>query len=228
MMMSPRVGFLICLIAGAVAFGEMKTTPYDPGNRETAKNTSFVDFILEHLNPADRDYGQDIETAHRDFVAYLLGRFPLLLAIGLLLFSFGVILHQHHERSLREMIASRFLAWYHNELTRARAVARQALTTNKTLIEAMQDHGQAKADSRGMASAGKHLPVKSPGNSLGPAVFSAATTAPLDHDLLNEITRLRLELASKTESQQALTLQINQLNSWLEEEKQRNRVLKGG
>lgn len=228
MTMSPRVGFLICLIAGTAAFSDATSTPYDSANKQPAKNTSFVEFVLEHLNPADRDYGRDIERAHRDFVAYLLGRFPLLLAIGLLLLSFGLILHQHRERSLREVIASRLLAWYHNELIRARAVARQALTTNKSLIEAMQEHGHAKADSRGMTSAGKSLPVMSPGTSVGPAVLSATTTPTLDHDLLNEITRLRLEVASKTESQQALRLQINQLNRRIEEEKQRNRVLKGG
>jgi hypothetical protein len=57
---------------------------------------------------------------------------------------------------------------------------------------------------------------------------AAPKTTPVNvHDLLTEINKLREKVAVQDESEKTLRLQISQLGRNLQEEKQKNRALKG-
>lgn len=74
----------------------------------------------------DKDYGEWLEQVRKSAIDAGLDSLPRLLSGALLICSFVVIVHQSKERQHREIIAARFLAWYHNELVHARETAREA------------------------------------------------------------------------------------------------------
>lgn len=208
----------VCLLAVTLTASALPRSTYDPSQQHFQKQQdSLIDFVLKRLNPANKDYGLSIERARQSAIEAGLDMLPTLSSVALLLGSFVVIVHQSRERRHREIIAARLLAWYHNELLRARDTARDAIARNDRLKRVLEGRGESAPTmtSATLASNGGPSPV-------GPKPTPAAS-----HDLVTEINRVRQQLIAQTDTEKALKQQISQLNNRLQEERQKNRALKG-
>ena len=223
-----QIAFAACLFAVTVLASERPRSSYDPAQQHPAKQRdSLIDFVLKRINPTDKDYGQWIEQARRSAIEASLDSLPKLLSVALLIVSFAVIIHQGRERRHREIIAARFLTWYHNELVRARQTAREAITRNQRLKKMIDEHGEVEPSPR----TAQLVPNSGRSVASNCATYSdmaAPKTTPItDHDLVTEINKLRQKVVAQEDTEKTLRLQISQLNTRLQDEKQKNRTLKG-
>src|SRR5215469_10204600 len=113
---------------------------YDPAAKQQNKpREGFVDFALKQINPQNTDYGCQLDEARKlavDQTVKNLDSWAVLVALGFLVLSFFLLLHQHRERSRREAIAAQFLAQYHNAWVDARTQAAHAILRYNELAHA--------------------------------------------------------------------------------------------
>ncbi len=111
---------------------------YDPAAKQPVKQgDGFVDFALKQINPQNKDYGCQIDDARKlmfDETAKSVTFWAVLFALSFLILSFFLLLHQHRERNRREIIATGFLAQYHNALAEARSQADEAIRRYNQLV----------------------------------------------------------------------------------------------
>jgi hypothetical protein len=112
---------------------------YDPSSKQQGKpREGFVDFALKQINPQNTDYGCQFDEARKlavDQTVKNLDSWAVLVALGFLMLSFFLLLHQHRERSRREAIAVHFLAQYHNAWVDARGQAADAIRGYNELVQ---------------------------------------------------------------------------------------------
>jgi hypothetical protein len=224
----PKSALVVCILTVTLAAAQRPQSSYDPAPRHPAKqHDSLIDFVLKRINPTDKDYGEWLEQVRKSAIDAGLDSLPRLLSGALLICSFVVIVHQSKERKHREIIAARFLAWYHNELVHARETAREAITRNQRLKKTIDENGEAgpALKTAKPVSSSRTQAASNGGQTLTPA--APKKTPAHDHDLLTEINKLREKVAVQDESEKTLRLQISQLGRNLQEEKQKNRALKG-
>jgi len=213
-----QAAIAVCLLAVSLSGSERPRPSYDPAPQHSPKHQeSLIDFVLKRINPTDKDYGLLIEQARQRAIEVSLDMLPMFSSVALLLGSFVVIVHQNRERCHREIISARFLAWYHNELLRARDTAREAIARNNRLKKAIDERAEAEPTLK---------PATVAGNG-GPSPAVPKTTPVASHDLVTEINQLRQKLVAQADTEKTLKQQISQLNNRLQEEKQKNRALKG-
>jgi hypothetical protein len=212
-----QTAFAVCLLAVSLSGSDRPRSNYDPSSQHSpTQQDSLIDFVLKRINPTNKDYGQLIEQGRQSAIEAGLDMLPMLFSVALLCGSFVVIVHQNRARCHREIIAARFLAWYHNELLRARDAARDAIARNNRLKKAIDERPEADPTQK-MAVAGNVGP--------SPAVPKPAPVP--GHDLVTEINQLRQKLVTQSDTEKKLKQQISQLNNRLQEEKRKNRALKG-
>jgi hypothetical protein len=220
----PKITLAVCMLAAS----ERPRSSYDPAQQDPVKqHDSLIDFVLKRINPTDKDYGQWIEQARQNAVEAGLDSLPMLLSVALLLGSFVVIVHQNRERRHREIIATRFLACYHNELIHARETAREAIARNQRLKKMIDESSEAEPAPKTAQPVSKSGPSLAGNGATGPALAAPKTTPAASHDLVTEINKLRQKVVAQDDTEKTLRQQIGQLNSRLQEEKQKNRTLKG-
>ena len=127
-----------CLVLLPVSAAQSQKSSYDPAARQPAKQRdSFVDFALKQINPQNTDYGCQMDEARRllvDATIKNVDSWAVLVALSCLVISFLMILHQHRESNRREIIATEFLAQYHNAWVDARNQAEQAIARYNQLV----------------------------------------------------------------------------------------------
>jgi hypothetical protein len=224
----PKAALVACILTVTLAAAQRPQSSYDPAPRHPAKqHDSLIDFVLKRINPTDKDYGEWLEQVRKSAIDAGLDSLPRLLSGALLICSFVVIVHQSKERKHREIIAARFLAWYHNELVHARETAREAITRNQRLKKTIDENGEAGP---ALKTAEPVSSSRTQGTSNGEQTLTPAApkkTPANDHDLLTEINKLREKVAVQEDTEKTLKRQISQLHVRLQEEKQKNRALKG-
>lgn len=220
----PKIALAVCMLAAS----ERPRSSYDPAQQHPVKqHDSLIDFVLKRINPTDKDYGQWIEQARQNAIEAGLDSLPMLMSVALLLGSFVVIVHQNRERRHREIIATRFLAWYHNELIHARETAREAIVRNQRLKKMIDESAEAEPPLKTAQPVSKSGPLVAGNGATGPALAAPKMMPAADHDLVTEINKLRQKVVAQDDTEKTLRQQICQLNSRLQEEKQKNRTLKG-
>lgn len=224
----PKAALVACILTVTLAAAQRPQSSYNPAPQHPAKqHDSLIDFVLKHINPTDKDYGEWLEQVRKSTFDAGLDSLPSLLSGGLLICSSVVIVHQSKERQHRELIASRFLAWYHNELVHARETAREVIAKNQQWQKIIDENGEA-----GVALKTAELVSSSRTQAASNGGQTRTTAAPkktpaADHDLLTEINKLREKVAVQDDLEKTLRQQISQLGRNLQEEKQKNRALKG-
>lgn len=220
----PKIALAVCMLAAS----ERPRSSYDPAQQPPVKqHDSLIDFVLKRINPTDKDYGQWIEQARQNAIEASLDSLPMLLSVALLLGSFVVIVHQSRERRHREIVATRFLAWYDNELIHARETAREAIARNQRLKKIIDESAEAEPAPKTAQPVSKSGPSVACNGATGPVLEAPKTTPAAGHDLVTEINKLRQKVVAQDDTEKTLRQQISQLNSRLQEEKQKNRALKG-
>jgi hypothetical protein len=132
--------FIICLLISLswlAAWGQRSS--YDPAAKQqpTKQGKGFVDFALNQVNSQNNDYGCQIDDARKfmvDETIKSVNSWAVLVALSFLILSFFLLLHQHRERSRREVIAASLLAQYHNALVDARGQAEDAIRRYNALL----------------------------------------------------------------------------------------------
>jgi hypothetical protein len=157
-----------------------------------------VDFVLSKINPDDRDYGQAIEDTRSALIANTIQN-PLFLPLGCAVVLFAgaalMVVHQAKERRHRQIIAARFLAWYHNQLLDAREQACEETERFEKLRKAI--------DARQIAAAAER---------------SSATS---DQGLMTDNNALRQKITLMENTEKSLRQQNAELTRLLREEQQK-------
>ena len=128
---------LLLLLPNLSAWSQRSS--YDPAAKQPAKQREgFVDFALKQINPQNTDYGCQIDEVRKlvvDQTVKKIDSWTALVALGFLVLSFFMLLHQHREGNRREILAAEFLAQYHNAWVDARTLAEQAIRRYNNLVD---------------------------------------------------------------------------------------------
>ncbi len=143
--MKYAISLTLCLLL--VSFARGQRSSYDPATKqESNPRESFVDFALKQINPQNTDYGCQLDEARRlavDGSIRSIDSWTVLVAIGLLVLSFFMLVHQYRERNRRELIAAEFLAQYHNHWTDARQQAEDVIRRYNELVSTTNSAAEA-------------------------------------------------------------------------------------
>jgi hypothetical protein len=141
---------LLLVLAGSSALCHGSSD--SPAVRQRSKaREGFMDFALKQINPQNTDYGHRWEEARKlvvDQTVKSIDSWAVLVALGFLVLSVFLLLHQLRERNRREAIAAEFLAQYHNALVDART----------QMADAIQRYNQSGPNRTGEVGLGSSLP----------------------------------------------------------------------
>jgi len=262
---SPRSRFVVAGILLAIlpllCYAQSRRSGYDPAGQgqPSKEKDGFVDFTLKRINPADKDYGQCLDQGRRILVEETMrnGYFwSNLVALGLLVSLFVIIVYQHRVQTCREWTAAEVLAQYEHALSRANAQVEEATSRNRGLMEALATLRESALRSQAPPGEGQDRPtletVSSRTSSMqasqvastksnnatsapGRAARAATATAPAnqiglfkpDVDLIMKLNSLEQQLGRSQDEAKLLRRQLNESDRRLQEEQQKNRSLKG-
>jgi hypothetical protein len=229
-MKAVRITALIgCFLATTVAASQARRSSYDPAAGQPHKqHDSFVDFVLKQINPAGTDYGNTMEEARRMAIKESVQNiyFWTTATCLCLLFIFSAMLvRDDRQTKHREIIAARLLAWYHNSLVESRTITAAAIARNQQLQQSVDSSHEAKRTQDGKVNtAGQaNSATETPGNPNSLATPGVSSIP----ELMTEINQLRQKTAAHDDTEKTLRQQVTVLGRRLQEEKQKNRALKG-
>jgi len=125
-----------------VCFAQACGSGYDPAAQAQSprQKDGFVDFALNRINAADKDYGQCLDEGRKILLEQTIrnGYFwSNLVALGLLACLFVIIVYQHRVQTCREWTAAEMLTQHEHALSRANAQVEEATSRNRGLMEAL-------------------------------------------------------------------------------------------
>lgn len=127
------------LIAISAPLALSQRSSYDPAANNRNDRRGFADFVLKQINPQNNDYGCEIEEARKLVVAETVKNidfWTIVVALGLLIFSFFILISQHRNRDRLEVLGARFLSQYHNALVDAHNQANRVIRRHNELVSA--------------------------------------------------------------------------------------------
>lgn len=244
-----------------LCFAQARRSGYDPAVQAQSprQKDGFVDFALKRINPADKDYGQCLDEGRKILLEETMrnGYFwSNLVALGLLVCLFVIIVYQHGVQARREWTAAEMLAQYEHALSRANAQVEEATSRNRGLMEALttlresalrsqappreaQDRPSLETVSSRTSSiqASQVASVKGSNATSAPGRSAkVATATPPDNQiglfkpdvgLIMKVNSLEQQLGRFQDEAKLLRRQLNESDRRLQEEQQRNRSLKG-
>ena len=141
------LGAVCILLTIATGLAGAQPSSYDPAAKQQSKSREgFVESALKRINPQNTDYGCQLDEARKlavDQTIKSVDSWAVLVALGFLVLSFFIVLHQHRERNRREAIAAEFLAQYHNAWVDARAQAADAIHRYNELVHTTNSASEA-------------------------------------------------------------------------------------
>jgi hypothetical protein len=218
------IAFLFCFLSTLVA-AQAPRSAYDPAPRNAPKRRrdGFVDFTLRQLNPADTDYGREIEQERRTLIVATLENvyyWATVTSVGMLVIFFFSWLRSNRERDRREIVAARFLSWYHNELVTARETALDAIQKHRQLQHVIDTQPEAKPAHKTSAASATPSEASAPAVQVpGLPVWQSSSSA--------DVHALHTELNTHRQTINAQQQQIVRLQQQLHGERQKKRTRKG-
>lgn len=228
------ISFLFCLLSTILAAGQSPRSTYDPAprsrydpaarNAPSQRRDGFVEFTLKQINPADTDYGREIEQQRRTLVVATLENvyyWATVTSVAMLVVLYFNWLRSNRERDRREIVAARFLSWYHNELVTARETALEAIKKHRQLQHVIDTQPESKpAHKRSATSA-------SPSEAPAPAGAEPAGRPVWPSSSPDDAHALQTELNTHRQTISAQQQQIVRLQQQLHHEKQKSHTRKG-
>lgn len=139
---------LVFLLPGSP--GWTQRSSYDPAaSRRSKPHDSFAEFALKQINPQNTAYGCQLAAARKLAVDETVKRidfWTVMVTLSFLVLSFVILLHQHRERSRREIIAASFLSQYHNAWVDSSKQAEDTIRRHNELVNSK--NRAAEADPR--------------------------------------------------------------------------------
>ena len=247
----------LCIFLAGACFGQQARPKYDPGTAKEARESkrSFVDFTLDRLNRADKDYGQCFEESRRFLVDETIKNsyfWSNLMSLGLASCLLIVVVYQHRQMLQREWDMSEVLQQYEHALSRANAQVDAATARNQGFIEAtLADRERIsslpfcsterkQSDASTALKPGKNVSavtvelrpvgtvtVTNKANGTVPDLGDQMGLFKPDVDLILKVNALEQQLQRSQEQQKQLRRQLTQADQRLQNEQQKNRNLKG-
>lgn len=190
------IGFA-CLLLALIAPGSAQQSRHNVDAVSPSaigkQKQGLVDYTLDRIAKEGRDYGQCLDEGRRLLIEETLDRayfWSNLLATGVSVCLFLVVVHQHRLLQRRELIAAESLTQYHNALTRAESQAEEATRRNHELMEALS------ASSR-LTSAAESVVPKSKKDAVL-QVRSGVATVPVSTPAAVKLNSPKPALASPT------------------------------
>jgi hypothetical protein len=233
----------VCLLlAWSTTLASGQRSSYDPAAKQQSKpREGFVDFALKQINSQNTDYGCQMDQTRKlavDRTIKSIDSWAVLVALTFLVLSFFMLLHQHRERSRREVIAAEFLAQYHNAWVDTRMQAEDAIRRYNELVNTANRAGEAalrsplpETDSAQPKAVKADLgrDVKPP---LAPAV-TASSKPPMrqgrepEVDLIAQISTLQQQLKASHEREKNLQKELSKTQRRAPAEQPRDASLPG-
>jgi hypothetical protein len=244
-----------------VCFGQGQRPAGNPAGQAQSSKTKdgLVEFALKRINPCDKDYGQCLDESRKILVDETVrnGYFwSNLIALGLLVSLFVIIVYQHRVQAIRAWTAAELLMQYENSLSRANTQIDEATSRNRGLMDALTALRESALRRQSIpAEAPEHPAVETVSSrassipasqvasikgsdaksALGRSTRAATAASPLnqiglfnpDVDLIMKVNSLEQQLGRSQDEAKLLRRQLNESDRRLQEEQHRNRSLKG-
>lgn len=145
----------------------------------------LVDYALHAINPSDRSYGACLDDARELLIQETVDRvyfWSNLLAMGIAICLFLIVIHQQKLLERREWMAAESLSQYRNALARAEAQAAEATQKNHDLVHGLIAKSALHAPNGGElvdpAERGRHRKAPAAAPSIVPPTPAATVAAP--------------------------------------------------
>jgi len=246
----PAIVLLICAIAPVMAVQAQTVQPQTTG-QTLRQRQGFFDYALGKINPSNTDYGAEMADGRSALVGHTIDDLYFwsnAVTLGLLVCAAGIIYFEWHSAAKKEIVAATIIAELWNgrvsdriEIVRRterfnQLVEQHNAEVERTLMAKQQPNQAAEPETTDlkdrvhtltrMANAGTEAAV---GNSSdapdahlpGPLSGNSAMS------VQQQVQLLKNSLEATRNSERNLRERLNQANTQLDEERKRNRTLKG-
>ena len=247
----PAVILLFCAIAPGLVAQTQTVQPEKTGPTQRQRQ-GFFDYALGKINPSNTDYGAAMAEGRSELVGHTIDDLYFwsnLVTLGLLVCAAGIIYFEWHSAAKKEIVASTIIAELWNgrvsdriEIVRRTEQFNQLVELHNTEVEhaqmAKQQPNQAAEPDTSdfkrtvqvleqkVKTGGEEVAENSsdvPGTSSVPP--SLARNSSINSQQQTLLLQRRLEATQNSERN--LRERLNQVNTQLDEERKRNRTLKG-
>jgi len=246
------IALLICAIAPATAAQAQTVQPQTTG-QTLRQRQGFFDYALGKINPSNTDYGAEMADGRSALVGHTIDDLYFwsnAVTLGLLVCAAGIIYFEWHSAAKKEIVAATIIAELWNgrvsdriEIVRRTEQFNQLVELQNQETERLLSAGPKTSEQEQEAGGSVTKSVSQAGYSGSPAAGSAAKstlpapratesaavenandgTARLQQS--NLLLQRRVEALENSESN--LKQRLNQTTLLLDEERRRNRTLKG-
>jgi len=245
------IPLLFCLTAPSMV-GQAQSTSPQKAVQAHRQSQGFVDYALGKINPSNTDFGATMTNGRDEFVGHTIDDLYFwsnVITLGLLVCAAGIIYFEWRSAAKKEIIAATIIAELWNgrvsdriEILRRTEQFNQLVEVHNTEVEralmAKQQPNQASepdtSDFRRtvqvleqkVKTGGEEVAENSsdvPGTSSVPP--SLARNSSINSQQQTLLLQRRLEATQNSERN--LRERLNQVNTQLDEERRRNRTLKG-
>lgn len=248
----PAIVLLICAIAPVMAVQAQTVQPQTTG-QTLRQRQGFFDYALGKINPADTDYGAAMAYGRTELVNQTIDDLYFwsnAVTLGLLVCAAGIIYFEWHSAAKKEIVAATIIAELWNgrvsdriEIVRRTEQFNQLVELQNQETERLLSAGSKTSEQEQEAAGSVTKSVSQAGYSGSPAASSAAkSTLPAPratesaavenaNDGTARLQQSNLLLQRRVEalenSENNLKQRLNQTTLLLDEERRRNRTLKG-
>ncbi len=245
------MALLFCAIAPAMVAQTQTVQPQTTG--QTARQRQgFIDYALGKINPSNTDYGAEMANGRSDLVGHTVDDLYFwsnLVTLGLLVCAAGIIYFEWYSTAKKEIVASTIIAelWNSRVSDRIEIVRRteqfnqlvelRNAEIDRALMAGQQPNQTAEQETTDLKNTVQALARTASGNkedvprNLSDAPDASATDPSLAGNrafsVQQQVQLLKNSLEATRNSERNLRERLNQANTQLDEERKRNRTLKG-
>ena len=247
----PTIVLLFCAIAPAVV-AQTETVQPQTARQAARQRQGFIDYALGKINPSNTDYGAAMAEGRSELVGHTIDDLYFwsnAVTLGLLVCAAGIIYFEWHSAAKKEIIASTIIA----ELWNGRVSDRIEIVRRTEQFNQLVEQHNAEVERALMAKQQPNHAAEPETTDLKDTVQALARTASVSnedaagtssdaHDtspadppvagnramsVQQQVQFLKNSLEATRNSERNLRERLNQANTQLDEERRRNRTLKG-
>ena len=246
---------VIVLLFSAIApalVAQTQTVQPQKAAQTARQRQGFIDYALGKINPTNTDYGAAMAEGRTELVGHTIDDLYFwsnLLTLGLLVCAAGIIYFEWRSAAKKEIIAATIIAELWNSRVSDRIeIARRTEQFNqlvelhnaeveRALMAKQQPNQAAEAETADLKDTVQALARRASVSNGDAAGISsdAHNTSPADPTLAGnrvmsvqqQVQLLKNSLEATRNSERNLRERLNQVNTQLDEERKRNRTLKG-
>jgi hypothetical protein len=247
----PAILLLICAVAPALV-AQTPTVPPGKSGQTLRQQQGFFDYALGKINPLNTDYGTTLAEGRSDLVGHTVDDLYFwsnVITLCLLVCAAGIIYFEWRSAAKKEIIAATIIAELWNgrvsdkiEVLRRTEQFNQLVElrnaeVERALIEKQQPNQAAEPDTSDFKRTVQVLEQKAKtgakdvakNSSDVPDASLVSPSAVLNNSMSSQQQTLLLQrrLEATQNSEHNLRERLNQVNTQLDEERRRNRTLKG-